>query len=91
MMKIAQCTLFLYGDGNYLFPNGIKIRSITNLTVDIEFAGLVESLLEGWEYEKRVNEKKGETKLRLALSSNAEKTQGEYESLLWDLYSLEIG
>jgi len=91
MMKLEQYTRFIHGQGYYNFPNGIKVSNRMLIEVDKEFAMLVASLLEGWKYEKAVNEKKGEVSFRLAIRENRDKLQGSYEELLWDLYSLEIG
>ncbi|MHA1908250.1 MAG: hypothetical protein ACW98Y_13205 [Candidatus Thorarchaeota archaeon] len=93
MMRIDRCKYGpYYGRRNYIFPNGIRVEHFSKILVDLEFSGLVESLLEGWKYKKKVNEKKGEVVFHTRIEDieGKPKRLGDYEDLWWELYSLDL-
>ncbi len=93
MMKLNRCNYGPYSDGQYyIFPNGITVEYYNTIRVNIEFSGLVESLLKGWKYNKKMNRKKGEIVFKVEFKDieGKNKVRGDFEDLWWELYSLEI-
>lgn len=91
MMRLGRCQL-LHTDrpDSFRFPNGIRVNGYLWITVSMEFAGLVESLLDGWEPSRKTDRKKGTVQFQLNRRSLAidGNVKGEFQDLMWELYTL---
>ena len=84
MMKLDRCKSYWGMGEQYKFPNGISVRVYVGrrpikVNVDVEYAGEVESLLEGIEFTKKVKKEQIEFSIPF-------ENRGVYLDLLWSLY-----